>query len=111
MKCQYCKNSLKFSHTENNKEVEVYECFSCPMLIMFSFLNKGDDPVKTTFLLNRNKKTYLWTNDKIKGISFISDIRVRVSPQDNPILVKLPKLVDVTPETVYKKLSFYMVFA
>jgi len=110
MKCQFCHYPLKFSHTENNKEVEVYDCLNCPMLIFYSFRNKSTEPFKITFMLNRNGKTYLWTNDKTKGYSYVTDVAVRTSPTDNPLVLKLPKIVEVTPETVYQKLSFYMVF-
>lgn len=108
MRCQYCKYPLKFSHHENDKEVEVYDCLNCPMLIFSSFLDKGAEPIKTTFMVERNGKTYLWTNDKIKGYSYISELAL--TPGQNGLLLKLPKLVEVTPETVAQKLSFYMVF-
>ena len=110
MKCEYCKYPIKFSHHENNKEVEVYECLNCPMLIMYSFFHKEGNLIKTTFMLDRNGRTYLWTNDRLKGHSYISELKP-ISTPDNPLQLKLPKLVDVTPDNVYQKLSFYMVFA
>jgi hypothetical protein len=58
-------------------------------------------------MVERNGRTYLWTNDKIKGYSYISELTLNPG---NHLLLKLPKLVEVTPETVAQKLSFYMVF-
>lgn len=110
MKCKFCHYPLKLSHTEDNQKVNVYECLSCPMLIFHSFKDKETEPFKTSFMLSRNGKSYLWTNNLDKGYSYISTIGVRLTHNEDPVIIKLPKIVEVTPETVYQKLSFYMVF-
>lgn len=111
MKCQFCRHPLTFSHHENNKEVEVYECRNCPMLIMQHFFHKDGTAVKTVFMLEKNNHAYLWTNDRLKGYSSITEISFTSAPGHNPTILKLPKLVEVTPDNVYQKFSFYMVFA
>lgn len=111
MKCQFCNQELVYSHHENNKEVSIYDCRNCPMLIMFHYLLNETAPVKIAFFLQKNGRTYVWVNNFINNFSYVTEIVVAPSViTSNPIL-QLPKLVDVTPENVYQKFSFYMVFA
>ncbi len=111
MNCQFCRKPMKFSHHENEKEISVYDCLECPMLIMSSYVNNDSDPVKITFMFENKGKSYMWTNDRIKGYSYLQELKIADNPLHDIMLLKLPKLVDVTPENVIKKFSFYMVFA
>lgn len=110
MKCPYCHNHMKFCHHENNKEVSVYDCIECPMLVTCYYLHEEVDPFRISFMMDRNGRVYMWTNDRLKGYSYIEELKIEPAIRDLTV-VKLPKLVEVTPETVRQKLSFYMVFA
>lgn len=111
MNCQFCNQPLLFSHYENDKEVSIYDCRNCPMLIMFHYLLSEDKLIKIAFFLNRKKRTYVWVNNFIKNSSYVNEILVAPSSITNNPVLQLPKLVDVSPENVYQKFSFYMVFA
>jgi hypothetical protein len=109
MKCQFCNHPLKFSHNENNKEVEVYDCLNCPVLTSFYLLHKEGTPIKTTFMLDRNERFYMWTNHYLNNNSYISVLDGATAVRTNPIL-KFPKVMNLTPQNVYEKFAFYMVF-
>lgn len=109
MKCQYCKLPMRFSHHENNKEIAVWDCLNCPMMVFSAFL--GDHRVKTSFFLEKNGKRYIWTNDYVKESTYVSSMEPIKDINHTPIILRLPKLIDVTPENVYEKFSFYMLFA
>ena len=107
MNCQFCQNPLKFSHYENSKEVEAYECNRCPVMIFFYVFHKDGSPFKTTFMLDKNEKTYMWTNHYIKENSYITFVGDRNSLEP---LIKFPKIMNLTPTNVREKFNFYMVF-
>jgi hypothetical protein len=111
MKCQYCKHPLKLSHYENNKEVSIWDCLSCPIMISFSYL--GEKLIKTSFFFERNEKRYIWSNDHVKEYSYITVLEPlqKNMLNYNPNILKLPKIINVTPENLYEKFSFYMTFA
>jgi hypothetical protein len=110
MNCEFCQKPLKFSHHENNKEVEVYDCNHCPVLTSFYVLHKDGSPFKTTFLLDKNEKTYMWTNHYIKETSYITYVGVAADNINREPLLKFPKIMNITPANVKEKFAFYMVF-
>ena len=110
MKCEFCNQSLTFSHHENIKEIEVYDCLHCPVLTSFYYFEDGSR-VKTTFILDKNEKSYMWTNHYGKQISYITDLGVDTAKAGrDTTLLRFPKIMNVTPLTVYEKFKFYMVF-
>lgn len=108
--CEFCGKPLHLSHYENGKEVEVYDCTNCPVLTSFYFM--GEQRVKTAFMLDRNEKVYIWTNNYIKDVSYITDVGVTLSPTKDvsPLVYKFPKIMNVNPQNVHEKFSFYMTF-
>jgi hypothetical protein len=111
MNCEFCHKPLRFSHHENNKEIEVYDCNNCPVLTSFHYLHKDGSPVKTTFMLDRNEKCYLWTNNYILNISYIHDLSIPLAREGrDPMILKFPKIMNINPDNVHEKFSFYMVF-
>lgn len=111
MKCQFCQKELKFSHKENKDEIEVYDCWNCPVLTTFHFFHKDGMPVKTTFMLDKNEKCYLWINNYLKNISYIIDVNASIAkPSRDSLVIKFPKIMNITPQNVYEKFAFYMVF-
>lgn len=111
MNCEYCHKPLHFSRHENNKEVEVYECNHCPVLVSFHYLHITGSPVKTTFMIDKNEKCYLWTNNYIQNISYIHDAGTAASREGRDALIlNFHKLMNVTPSNIHEKFAFYMVF-
>jgi hypothetical protein len=119
MNCQFCGNILIFCHHENEQTTSVYDCQRCPVLVSFSY--SYDDTVrlhndflaKVTFLLDRKGKFYTWTNNYTKGTSYITDLSVTLVSSmrgQNPLLIKFPKIMNINPSNVMKKLSFYLVW-
>jgi len=111
MNCEFCQQVLKFSHHENGKEIEVYDCHNCPVLTSFYYFHEDGSPAKTCFTLDRNEKTYLWTNNYVKGKSYIQELKITSAPGFDSMVLELPKLINVTPSNVNEKFSFYMIFA
>ena len=113
MKCEFCNNDLKFSHLENEKTVEAYDCPNCPVLTSFYFkADASKEKLKVSFMLDRNEKAYIWTNNYVKGISYITDVGVSLSPTGlkDPLILKFPKIMKINPTNIHEKFSFYMVF-
>ena len=110
MNCEFCQKPLKFSHKENNDEVEVYDCHNCKVLTSFYFFHKDGSQFKTTFLIDKNERTYMWTNNYLKGTSHISEMRVTSAPGFDSTILKFPKIMNVNPTNVHEKFAFYMVF-
>lgn len=111
MECEFCGRELHLSHMENERTVEVYDCTHCPVLTSFYFNAESDDRLKTTFMLDRNEKVYIWTNNYTKGISYITDVGVSLSmTKENPLVIKFPKIMNINPQNVHEKFSFYMTF-
>lgn len=111
MNCEFCNKQLRLSRLENEKEVEVYECIHCPVLTSFHCLHKDGSPIKTTFLLDRNEKCYLWTNNYIQNISYIHDAGTAAAREGrDPLILKFPKIMNINPTNIYEKFAFYMVF-
>jgi CRISPR/Cas system-associated protein Cas10 (large subunit of type III CRISPR-Cas system) len=110
--CEFCGRELHLSHYENNKEIAVYDCTHCPVLTSFYFLDKEGERIKTSFMLDRNEKVYIWTQNYIKGVSYITDVGVTLSAvrDKSPLLIKFPKIMNINPKNVHEKFSFYMVF-
>jgi ssDNA-binding Zn-finger/Zn-ribbon topoisomerase 1 len=109
MNCEFCKKPLHFSHHENNKEIEVYDCNNCPVLTSFYYFHEDGDCAKVTFMLDKNERGYMWTNNYIKNISYITDLGNSTSGKD-PLILKFPKIMNVNPDNIYDKFKFYMVF-
>lgn len=104
--CEFCKNILKFSHTENVKEVDVYDCVKCQVLVSFYFYKTGER-TKTCYMFHRNGKPYMWTNNYLNRTSYITNLQ----PDDkDPMILKFPKIMPLTPSNLLEKFSFYMVF-
>lgn len=113
MKCQYCQKEMKFSHHENKKEIEVYDCWNCPVLTTFYYLGKNPAPIKITFMLDKNEKCYLWTNHYVKNVSYINNLSMcltKATGFNDDLVIKFPKVMNITPQNVYEKFAFYMVF-
>lgn len=112
MNCEFCTKPLTFSHEENGKEVKVYDCKNCPVLTSFHFLDKDSERIKTSFFIDKNEKVYIWTNNYVRGISYITDVGIRISlvKDKDPLVIKFPKIMSITPQNVYEKFSFYMTF-
>lgn len=109
--CEFCGKELHLSHMENGKEVEVYDCTHCPNMVSFHFLAKDGPRIKTVYMLDRNEHVYIWTNNYVKGISYITDVGVTIAKDGrDPCLIKFPKIMNINPENVNEKFSFYMVF-
>jgi hypothetical protein len=111
MNCEFCKKPLRFSHHENNKEVEVYDCYHCPVQISFSFFHKDGSSFKSTFFINKNERLYSWTNNFLTGLSYITDVGGTFGPSTkDPVLIRFPKIMNINPDNIHEKFSFYMVF-
>jgi hypothetical protein len=110
--CEFCHNPLQFSHQENTKEIEVYDCRHCPVLTSFYYFEKDGTRIKTSYMLDRNEKVYIWTNNYITNSSYITDVGVSLSVQSdrNPLVVRFPKIMNINPTNVHEKFSFYMTF-
>ena len=110
VKCEYCDNILKFSHFENKKEIIVFDCQFCPFLISFYFWNEeGGSLTKITFMIIKNGQFYIWTNNFIKQNSYISIISTdNTTLMSSEPLITFPKIMDITPANIDKKLSFVM---
>ena len=112
MECEFCNREMHLSHLENEKTVEVYDCTHCPILTSFYFKADSGEKLKVSFMLDRNEKTYIWTNNYVKGISYITDVGVSLSAvkDKDPLVLKFPKIMNINPTNVREKFSFYMVF-
>lgn len=119
MNCEFCGSNLKLSHYENNKETAVYDCIDCPVLISFSYFlgdQKAGEPVrtKTSYMIDRHGKCYVWSNNYIKGNSYITDISEsgldKALSGRSPLLITFPKLMNINPTNIHEKLSFYLTF-
>lgn len=111
MNCEFCLKPLRFSHHENNKEVEVYDCNNCPVQISFYFFHKDGSQFKTVFMIDKNERSYTWTNSYTKSVSYITDVSPTVARDGkDPVLIKFPKIMNINPTNVHEKFAFYMVF-
>ncbi len=117
MKCEFCHQPCRLSHKENedrndkNKYIEVYDCVSCPVLTSFYVNHEDGSTIKTVFMLDRNEKVYMWTNHYLKKISYITDVGVTLAREGkDPLILKFPKIMPLTPENVHDKFKFYMIF-
>lgn len=112
MNCQFCQHPLQFSHRENNQEVVVYDCINCPILTSFFHLDEDSPPIKIIHMIDRNDRLYLWTNNFINNTSYITDLTVTLSSlvYKNPVVVKFPHIMDITPTNVLQKFSFIMTY-
>lgn len=111
MNCDYCQKPLKFSHHENNKEVGVYDCNSCPIQVVFYYSHLDGTKIKTTFMINKNEKLYMWTNHHVKQVSYITDVSQPYGKiGTDPVIIKFPKIMNIIPSNAREKFSFYMVF-
>ncbi len=114
MNCEFCQHELFFSHLENHKEVEVYDCKGCPVLVSFSFFVEGKTRIKTSFFIDRGEKLYIWSNNYLNNVSYISEVTVKEAkgPQDSgPFHIKFPKIMNIDPDNVKEKLAFFLVFS
>jgi len=111
MNCEFCRQPLRFSHHENDKEVDVYDCTHCPVLVSFYCMHESSKSHKITFLIDRNGKSYMWTNNYLNNNSHITDLGVNVAREGkDPMILKFPKIMNVNPTNIYEKFAFYMVF-
>lgn len=112
MKCTFCKNNCRLSHKENENKVEVYDCIKCPVLTSFHISIEDGSTIKTVFMLDRNEKTYMWTDHHQKNFSYITDIGISLARDGrDPLVLKFPKLMNVNPKNVHDKFKFYMLFS
>lgn len=67
---------------------------------------------KVEFAIDKQGHLYTWTDNYVKGSSYITDLNVSLFSLQNksPILIVFPKLMNVTPTNVREKFSFFMVF-
>jgi hypothetical protein len=117
MNCEFCGHKLQFSHYENKKEIVIYDCINCTVLVSFHFFlgeRKAGDPVrtKTNFMIDRHGRTYVWTNNYLENNSNIVDLSVSIDIRENtsPLLVTFPKVMNINPTNIHEKFSFYMTF-
>jgi len=61
-------------------------------------------------MIDKNEKTYMWTNHYIKGISYINYVGVAADNINREPLLNFPKIMNITPSNVKEKFAFYMVF-
>lgn len=110
--CEFCNKPLHLSHYENSNEVAVYDCVHCPVLTSFYFLHKEGERIKTCFMLDKNGRTYVWTNNYVNENSHITDVSVTLSAvhDKDPLLIKFPKIMNINPKNIHEKFSFYMTF-
>lgn len=109
MNCEFCQHQLNFSHHENNKEVEVYDCTNCPVLTSFSFFAKDGMRMKTAFMIDRSEKLYVWTNNYINNTSSLNEVNIK--RQSEPLIIKFPKIMNIDPNNVQEKMAIYLVFS
>lgn len=117
MNCEFCDRNLHLSHYENNKETAVYDCLNCPVLVSYHFFlgdQKAGEPVrtKTDYMIDRHGRSYIWTNNYIKNNSYIVDLSVSLGIRENttPLLVTFPKIMNVNPNNIHEKFSFWVTF-
>lgn len=113
MNCEYCGRDLHLSHYENNKEMSVYDCTNCPVLVSFYFFENTGVLAKTVFMVDRHGRSYMWSNNYIKQNSYITDLSVTMSANmkgKDPTVVTFPKVMNINPKNVHEKFSFYMTF-
>jgi hypothetical protein len=111
--CPYCQVQLEFSHLESTNEwgrFSVYECLHCPVLVWLHYEN--DSLIKSMFFIDKNEHNYVWVDHYLKNQSYLIDATPSFKgPYDkDPMLIKFPKLMNVTPTNVREKFSFFMVF-
>jgi hypothetical protein len=111
--CEFCDRDLHLSHYENNREISVYDCTNCPMLISYHFREEDGNKTKVSFMLDRKNRVYVWTNNYAKNISYIVDVSVTLhsSIEKDPLILRFPKIMNITPNNVLEKLSFYLTFS
>jgi hypothetical protein len=61
-------------------------------------------------MIDKNEKNYTWTNNYIRGLSYIVDASVPINNDRDPVLIRFPKIMSITPANVHEKFAFYMVF-
>jgi hypothetical protein len=113
MNCEFCDHNLCLSHYENSREIEVYDCTHCPVLISFHYFAKDGIRIKTVYHVDKNQRVYIWTNNYIKETSYIEEtyIMTRIDLKSEPLTIRFPKIMPVTPQNVEEKLSFFLVFS
>jgi len=112
MNCEFCHKELAISHYERDKTITVYDCKNCPVLVSFHF-NEDEERVKTCYLLDKNGNSYMWTINYAKNDSYIVDLTPTLSlvKDRDPMLVRFKKVMNINPNNVYEKFSFYLLFS
>lgn len=113
MNCEFCHHVLAFSHFENLKEVEIYDCKNCPILVSFAFFVADGLRIKTIFCIDRNQRLYIWTNNYLTNQSYINEVyyKTRLDLQSEPFTIRFPRIMSLTPDNVKDKLALCMVFS
>jgi len=103
MNCLYCNKSLSLSHKEDKDLIFVFNCLNCPILVYYYFSNKK--LIKMSFMIYYQTNIYCWTNNFVKQTSYIYS-----SNSLDPKLLSLPQLVELNPNNIKDKLTFYLTF-
>jgi hypothetical protein len=62
-------------------------------------------------MIDKNERSYTWTNNYTNSISYITDVSPTIARDGkSPLLIKFPKIMNINPANVYEKFAFYMVF-
>lgn len=112
MNCEFCGREAHLSHYENAKEVAVYDCTHCPVLTSFYVQEDSGAVNKISFMMERQNKTYIWTNNFVKKTSIITDVDISLSSSTDksPLILRFPKVMNINPQNVQEKLSLYLTF-
>jgi|SRR5271170_4582247 len=113
--CPFCKARANYCHAENDNTGMVYECRHCPVLVFLHYSQDKeykDRLEKAEFAIDKQGHLYTWTDNYVKGSSYITDLDVSLFSLQNKssILIAFPKLMNVTPTNVREKFGFYMIF-
>ena len=111
MNCQFCQNRLSISHYEGDGKTAVYQCLECPVLVWFHYIE--NDLTKVVYSIDKNGRNYIWTNNYLRDRSYITDVTPNHEShplEKDPLLIRFPKLMNVTPANVRERFSFFMVF-
>lgn len=108
--CEFCKNELTYSHTENNELLTIYVCNNCPILIFYYFTPEMNI-ARTCFTFDKNGGRYFWTNNYIEKTSYIIGLSESPHRDVREHIVDFPKIMDINPTNIYNKFSLWMTFS
>lgn len=113
MNCPFCDKRTSFSHLENveSKEIRVNECLNCQVPILFHIDLEDGTLMKTVFIIDKNQRVYLWTNDHVNNCSYIAHAKIDETNIHDSYIARFPNILNIHPDKILSKFSLYIVFS